>query len=181
VLHFIKKQRKLNPESKVGHEIRCRLNSALFPHRNHGGLPVTPSGISRASYNHGQKSWDTFAFLGRFPIHTGPTPPLTPQIMLDACIQSFLRVLTLYSVGGGRTPRNIRKGCTVLRGNREMTEKHEYCSIVLRTFVQDCSYSKTVSAREVRCCGIVYLFSCSKGKLFPLLNTAAVISFEICR
>ena len=22
-------------------------------------------------------------FLGRFPIHTGPTPPLTPQIMLD--------------------------------------------------------------------------------------------------
>ena len=24
-------------------------------------------------YNHGQKSWDTFAFLGRFPIHTGPT------------------------------------------------------------------------------------------------------------
>ena len=26
-------------------------------------------------YNHGQRSWDTFAFLGRFPIHTGPTPP----------------------------------------------------------------------------------------------------------
>ena len=35
------------------------------------------------TYNHGQKSWDTFAFLGRFPIHTGPTPPLTPQTMLD--------------------------------------------------------------------------------------------------
>ena len=42
-----------------------------------------------ASYNHGQKSWDTFAFLGRFPIHTGPNPPLTPQTMLDACIQNF--------------------------------------------------------------------------------------------
>ena len=26
-----------------------------------------------------QKSWDDFAFLGHFPIHTGPTPPLTPQ------------------------------------------------------------------------------------------------------
>ena len=37
-------------------------------------------------YNHGQKSWDTFAFLGRFPIHTGPTPSLTPQTMFDACI-----------------------------------------------------------------------------------------------
>ena len=31
------------------------------------------------NYNHGQKSWDTFAFLGRFPIHTGPTTPLIPQ------------------------------------------------------------------------------------------------------
>ena len=41
------------------------------------------------NYNHEQKSWDTFAFLGRFPIHTGPTPPLTPQTKLDACIQNF--------------------------------------------------------------------------------------------
>ena len=41
------------------------------------------------SYNHGQKSWDTFAFLGCFPIHTGPAPSLTPQTMLDACIQNF--------------------------------------------------------------------------------------------
>ena len=41
------------------------------------------------SYNHGQKSWDTFAFLRGFPIHTGLTPPLTPQTMLDACIENF--------------------------------------------------------------------------------------------
>ena len=74
------------------------------------------------SDNHGQKSWDTFAFLGRFPIHTGPTPPLTPQTMLDACIQNFFRVSTLYRVGGGRTARKFRKRCTVLRGNREITE-----------------------------------------------------------
>ena len=40
------------------------------------------------SYNHGQKSWDTFAFLGCFPIHTGPAPALTPQTMLNACIQN---------------------------------------------------------------------------------------------
>ena len=69
------------------------------------------------TYNHGQKSWDTFAFLGRFPIHTGPTPPLTPQTMLDACIQSFFRVSTLYRVGEGRSARQLRKGCTVLRAN----------------------------------------------------------------
>ena len=90
------------------------------------------------SYNRGQISWDTFAFLGRFPIHTGATQPLTPQTMLDASIQNFFRVSTLYRVGGGRTSRNFQNGCTVLRGNREMTEKYEYCSTVPKTFVQDC-------------------------------------------
>ena len=36
------------------------------------------------SDNHGQTSWDTFAFLGRFPIYIGPIPPLTPYTMFDA-------------------------------------------------------------------------------------------------
>ena len=40
------------------------------------------------TFNHRQKSLDTCAFLGRFAIHTGPTPSLTPQT-LDACIQNF--------------------------------------------------------------------------------------------
>ena len=91
-------------------------------------------------YNHGQTSWDTFAFLGHFPTHTGPTSPLTPQTMLVACIQIFFRVSTLYRLGEGRTARKFRKGCTILRGNREMTEKYEYCSTVPRTFVQDYRY-----------------------------------------
>ena len=85
-----------------------------------------------------RKSWDTFAFLGRFPIHTVPTPPLIPQTMFDACIQNFVPVSTLYRVGGGRTARKFRKGCTLVRGNWEMTEKYEYCSTVPRTLVQDC-------------------------------------------
>ena len=54
---------------------------------------------------------DKIAFLGRFPIHTGPTPALTSQTMLDACIQNFFEVSTLYRVGGGRTAREFRKGC----------------------------------------------------------------------
>ena len=41
-----------------------------------------------------------FRVSGRFPIHTGPTAPLTPQTMLDACIQNFFRVSTLSRVGG---------------------------------------------------------------------------------
>ena len=33
----------------------------------------------QVNYNHGQKSWDTFAFLGHFPIHKGPTPLPSPH------------------------------------------------------------------------------------------------------
>ena len=50
----------------------------------------------------------------------------------------FFRVSALYRVGGGRTATKFRKRCTVLRGNREITEKYEYCSTITRTFVQDC-------------------------------------------
>ena len=86
---------------------------------------------------HGEKSWDTFAFLGHFPIHTCPAPRLTPQAMLDACIQNFFRVSTLYWVGKGRTAGKFRKGCTVLWGNTDITENYEYYIALLRTFVQD--------------------------------------------
>ena len=61
--------------------------------------------------------------------------------MLDACIQNFVLVSTLYRAGGGGGRENCKKkGCTILRGNREMTGKYEYCITVPRTFVQDCSY-----------------------------------------
>ena len=66
------------------------------------------------------KSWDTFAFLGRFPTHTSPTPPLTPQTILDSCIQNLFGFQLCIGWGEGRTARHFRKGCTVLRGNREM-------------------------------------------------------------
>ena len=58
-----------------------------------------------------------FCILGCFPIHTGPTPPLTPQ-KLDACVWNrsriFFPVSTLYRVGGGRNGRIFRKGRTFL-------------------------------------------------------------------
>ena len=43
------------------------------------------------------KSWDTFEFLGRFPIHTypDPAPSLSPQTTLDACFQNFSLSLLL--------------------------------------------------------------------------------------
>ena len=39
------------------------------------------------TYNHRQKSWGNLQFPERFPIHTGPTPPFTPQTILDVCIE----------------------------------------------------------------------------------------------
>ena len=35
----------------------------------------------------------------------------------------------------------------VLRGNREMTEKYEYCSTIQRTFIQDCTYEPFFEAK----------------------------------
>ena len=55
------------------------------------------------------KSWDTFEFLGRFPIHTYPAPPLTPQTTLDACCGIFSAVSTLYRVGEGKLQENFEK------------------------------------------------------------------------
>ena len=48
-----------------------------------------------------QKSWDTFAYLRRFPVHPGPTRPFTPQTKIDACIQNLFRVSILFWGGGG--------------------------------------------------------------------------------
>ena len=84
------------------------------------------------------KSLGTLAFLWCFPIHTGPTPPLTLQTKLDAYIQNFFPVSTLYRVEGGRTARQFQKERSVLEGNPEMTEEYEYCISVPRTFVHDC-------------------------------------------
>ena len=55
------------------------------------------------------KRWDTFEFLGRFPIHTYPAPPLTPQTTLDACCGIFFPVSTLYRVGEGKLQENFEK------------------------------------------------------------------------
>ena len=43
-----------------------------------------------------RKSWDTSAFLGLFPMHTRPAPPLTPQTKMDACIQNLFQLSNLY-------------------------------------------------------------------------------------
>ena len=79
-----------------------------------------------------------FCVSGAFSSSHRSNLSLIPKTMFDACIQNFFRVSTLYRVGGGRTAREFRKGSTVLRGTREMTDQYEYCSTAPTTFVQDC-------------------------------------------
>ena len=55
------------------------------------------------------KSLGTLGFLGRFPIHTEPTPPLTPQTMLDACIQNFSEFQLCIGWGEGERQENFEK------------------------------------------------------------------------
>ena len=55
----------------------------------------------------------------------------------------FFRVSIFYRVGWGRTARKFRKGCTVLRGNRETTEKYEYWSTVTRIVVYVATFKNT--------------------------------------
>ena len=50
-----------------------------------------------------------------FNSHSSNPSWLTPQTMLYKPIQT-----TLYRMGGGRTTKKFRKGCTVLRQNREL-------------------------------------------------------------
>ena len=74
----------------------------------------------------------------------------------------FFQVSTLDRVRGGRTARKCRKGCTVLRGNREMTEKYEYWSTVPRTFVQDCSSFLP----------FIFLFRLSSSSLIAVISSS---------
>ena len=72
-------------------------------------------GKARKNYNHGQKSWDTFAFLGRFPIHTGPTLPSPNKQCWTHVSWIFFefQLCTLYRVGG--------------RGNSTKVSKRMHC------------------------------------------------------
>ena len=78
--------------------------------------------------------WGVFQFT-----QVQPLPSLHKQCWTRVST-IFFRVSTLYRVGEGKTARKFWKWCTVLRRNREMTEKYEYYSTVPRFFAQDCTW-----------------------------------------
>ena len=54
------------------------------------------------------KSLGTLAFLCCFPIHTGPTPPLTLQTKLDAYIQIFFQFQLCIGWREGELQENFK-------------------------------------------------------------------------
>ena len=58
--------------------------------------------------NHGQKSWDTFAFLGRFLFHKGSTPP-GPSPHKQSC----------YRLGEGELQENFEKDARFYEGTHK--------------------------------------------------------------
>ena len=80
--------------------VHCRLLNFLVP--IHWFLTRKLTIVSRVKANHGEKSWDTFEFLLRFPIHTHLAPPLTPQTTLEACFQIFFSPEFQFCIGWGR-------------------------------------------------------------------------------
>ena len=51
--------------------------------------------------NHGQKSWDTFAFLGCFPIHTGPSSALARPTNIVGRVYPEFDPNFSFAFGGG--------------------------------------------------------------------------------
>ena len=95
------------------------------------------------SCNHGQK------VLGHFSVSACGVLQFTqvqPQQTTDnkQCWTRVSRIFSQFQLcigwggGGEELLENFEKWCTLVRGNRQMTEKYEYCSTVPRTFLQDC-------------------------------------------
>ena len=60
-------------------------------------------------YNHDKSLGTLLHFWGVFQFSQVQPLLLTPQTMLDACIDNFFRVSTLYRVWEGELPENFEK------------------------------------------------------------------------
>ena len=91
------------------------------------------------TYNHGQKSSDTFAFLGRFPIHVQPLPsPHKRCCTRVSKIFSEFQLCIVWGGGGRENCKKILKSMHFFKREPRNDRKYEFCSTVPRSFVQDC-------------------------------------------
>ena len=68
---------------------------------------------------HSPSQFMDIVFLGCFPIHTGLTPPLTPQTILDACIQNFFEFQLCIGWGEGELQENVETDALFLEGTEK--------------------------------------------------------------
>ena len=106
---------------------------------------------------------DTFAFLGRFPIHTCPTLPSPHKQRWMRVFRLFceFQLCILWGGGGGvvgkegELQENFEKEAIFYEGTQKITEKYNYCVTVPRTFVHDCmtlcSFKELLQENEENC------------------------------
>ena len=126
-----------------------------------------------------------FCISGTFFNSHSPNPSPHPTNNVGRVYPDFFfQVSTLYRVGGGRTTRKFRKGCTVLRQNWELWQKNMNIAVLsqgllsrivawcqghseIRYISRGCSHYPglspylLLSTREGGCCGL-YVVVCYK-------------------
>ena len=73
-----------------------------------------------------KSSWDTFAFLGRFTMHTGPTPSPQPQNNAGRMYPEFFSSFNFVSGGGRDNCKKISKRMHSFKSREP--RKYECCS-----------------------------------------------------
>ena len=71
-------------------------------------------------YNHGQKSWDTFAFVELLSINTYPAPLPTPQTTLDTSIKNFSEFQHCVVWGNGELQEKFEKDARFNEGTQKL-------------------------------------------------------------
>ena len=86
------------------------------------------------SYNHGQKSWDTFAFPGCFSIHTGQTPPSPHKQCWTHVSRIFSEFQLCIGWGEGELQENFENDALFLEGT-EKWRKNLHIAVLSQGFL----------------------------------------------
>ena len=78
--------------------------------------------------SHGQWSWDTFAFVELFSIHTCPTPSSIPKNNVGHASAHFFPNFNIVKGGRRDNCNKISEACNVLWGKLEIKQNYEYCN-----------------------------------------------------
>ena len=92
-----------------------------------------------------QKSWDTFAYLRRFPVHPGPTRPFTPPQRLTRVSRICSEFQFCIGWGGENVQETFEKDALFCEGtqkwqknmNTTLLSQGLLSTIVVKTLIND--------------------------------------------